>query len=53
MQGLMDVANEVNQKGEITGRSPLIIILIFQPSRVFIYFRGDAVAGMATRRNIG
>jgi len=53
MQGLMDIANEVNQKGKVAGRTPLVIILIFQAAGVFIYFRRYAITCMATRRNIG
>jgi hypothetical protein len=43
MQRLVDVADETNEKGELTGGTPLVVIPITKALRVLIDFGRDAV----------
>src|SRR5690242_12339163 len=50
MQGLMDVADEMNQKREFTGRAPFIISPIAKATRVLVDFCRHAIPMWAPRR---
>jgi hypothetical protein len=50
MLGLMDVADEVDQKREVAAGSPFVIVAIAKTTGVLIDFRGDAISLGAPRR---
>src|SRR5882757_5484541 len=52
MERLMNVADKMNQKREIAGSSPTIVVFLLEAPRVLVDFTGDAIATRASRRNI-
>lgn len=53
VQRLMDIADEVDQEGEITERAPAVVVPIFQALGVLVDFGGDAVAAGTSRGDVG
>ena len=53
VQRLMDVADEVDQEGEIAERAPAVVVPVFQTLGVLVDFSGDAVAAGASRGDVG
>ena len=49
----MDIADEVDQEGEIAERSPAVVVPVFQALGVLVDFGGDAVAAGASRGDVG
>ena len=48
MERLMEIADEMDQEREVTGRAPSVVISVFQSLRVFVDFIGDAVTARAS-----
>src|SRR5438876_846452 len=43
MQRLMDVGDEMDEKGEVAGRSPFIVIPLANPTCILVDLRRDAI----------
>ena len=52
VQRLMDIADEMDQEGQISVGAPLVIISFFQALRVVVDFVGDAVPAGAFAGNL-
>ena len=52
MQRLMDVADEVDEKGEVAGCAPFVVIPVAKPAGVLVDFRLDAIPLRTPRRHV-
>jgi hypothetical protein len=52
VQGLMNVADEMDQECQTAGSAPSVVVPFLEASRVFIDFAGDADTTGASPRNV-
>jgi hypothetical protein len=52
MQGLMEVADEMDQKCEVADGAPFVVIFVAKTAGVRVDFRRDAIPLRAPRRHI-
>jgi len=52
VQGLVNIADQMNQEGQITAGAPFVTIPLFEAVHVLIDFRRNADPARASRRSI-